>query len=57
VPTTALLLSHRRHRHAPGESHFVEWDGKPGGLCKTALASAVRAAKLSVEEGNVTPHH
>src|SRR6185437_13921521 len=38
------------------KDHFVEWNGKGVLSVKTAFASTVRLAKLSVENGNVTPH-
>jgi integrase len=38
------------------KEHFVEWQGKAVTSVKTAFGTAVRLAKLPIEEGNVTPH-
>jgi integrase len=58
VPLPSGLLSHHRRWVAKGiaTDHFVEWNGKPVASVKTEFASAVRLAKLSIDDGNVTPH-
>lgn len=58
VPLPSRLLSHLRRWAALGiaTDYFVVWNGKPVELVKTAFASAVRLAKLSLTDGNVTPH-
>jgi integrase len=38
------------------KQHFVEWHGKPVLSVKTACGTAVRLAKLAIDDGNVTPH-
>jgi integrase len=58
VPIPDRLLAHMRRwvRKGIALNHFVEWRGKPVASVKTAMASAVRLAKLSLDEGNITPH-
>ena len=58
APIPPRLLAHMRRwaRLDVTLSHFVEWDGKPIKSVKTALNTAVRRARLSTENGNVTPH-
>jgi hypothetical protein len=58
LPIPGRLLAHMRRWKALGiaKEHFVEWHGKPVMSVKTAFGTAVRLAKLSIEEGNVTPH-
>ena len=37
-------------------NHFVEFNGRPVKSVKTAFATAVRLSKISLAEGNVSPH-
>ena len=58
VPLSTRLLTHMRRWYAKGiaREYFVEWHGKPVSSVKTAMATAVRLAGISTENGNVTPH-
>lgn len=58
VPLPPRLLAHLRrwHRIEPDAKHFVEFNGKPVSSVKTAFKTAVRLAKISIAEGNVSPH-
>ena len=58
VPIPSRLLAHMRRWAKRGVSatHFVEWNGKPVKSVKTAFASAVQKAGLTVANGNVSPH-
>jgi integrase len=58
APLPTRLLAHLRRWHAKGiaKAYFVEWRGKPVKSVKTGMKSAVRLAKLSTEDGNITPH-
>lgn len=58
VPLPRPLLAHMRRWERLGiaKQHFVDWHGKPVSSVKTAFRTAVRLAKLSTDDGNVTPH-
>ncbi|ABE64043.1 phage integrase [Nitrobacter hamburgensis X14] len=58
VPLPERLLAHMRrwHRIDPDSKHFVEFNGKPVTSVKTGFKRAATLAKLSVEDGNVSPH-
>ncbi len=58
MPPPPRLLAHLRrwHRIEPDAKHFVEFNGKAVSSVKTAFKTAVRLAKISTSEGNVSPH-
>lgn len=58
VKIAPRLLTHLRRWHRLGiaRSHFVEWNGKPVKSVKTGFKTAVGLARLSLDEGNVSPH-
>lgn len=58
VKLAPRLLAHLRRWHRLGlaKSHFVEWNGKPIKSVKTGFKTAVKHAKLSLADGNVSPH-
>jgi integrase len=58
VPIPARLLDHMRRWKRKGiiNSHFVEWNGAGIHSVKNGFKTAVREAKLSMLEGNITPH-
>lgn len=58
VPLPGRMLAHMRRWHRLGliKTHFVEFNGLPVKSVKTGFTRAVTLAKLSTEDGNVTPH-
>lgn len=58
VPVPARLLAHLRRWYRLGiiKTHFVEFNGLPVKSVKTGFKHGVKLAKLSTENGNVTPH-
>lgn len=58
VPVPARMLAHMRRWYRLGiiKTHFVEFNGLPVKSVKTGFKRAVKLAKLSIEDGNVTPH-
>jgi integrase len=58
VPIPLRLLAHMRRWKKRGiiQSHFVEWNGAGVVSVKSGFRTAVKEAKLSLVEGNVTPH-
>jgi integrase len=58
VPIPARLLAHMRRWKRRGliNSHFVEWNGKVVKSVKNGFKTAVGHAKLSLVDGNITPH-
>lgn len=58
VRLPSRLLAHLRRWHSRNivGRHFVEHRGAPVASVKTAFKRAVKLAKLSLADGNVTPH-
>jgi integrase len=58
APIPSRLLAHLRRWHRLGiiKSHFVEWRGESVLSVKNGFAHAVKLSKISLKEGNVTPH-
>lgn len=58
VPVPGRMLAHMRRWYRLGiiKTHFVEFNGQPVKSVKTGFKRAVKLAKLSIEDGNVTPH-